>query len=571
MEKALSLLEEHTMSSELKVHWNLPCIPLLEHSSLRAKALLTRLKNRIDTKGDLLLPMGYSGAHHPFLLKEELRYELDWTFVNRWNSGWFEFLSSNSAALMPPSMDFCRESSKQLYREKNYLWLAISSGERNRIYLIRGEKLLVLPFIDFSKLSVKEISKALKSSFKKIDTPLVLLFNLFNNNNTFKTNNFLDSLLYLKRRYNISFCKIPQYFQDEAELNIYSFSYSENGDIPLESVLTSKELSDSPVDRVYRIEACKIRENRDYLNKPELLKKILIINSPQYLRSKYANGNFTLQTPPIKGRSFIANMSGTVNLGEADMEAVIFEGKLKNFSVRGKEVLIDECSSSYISYPKRQFSFEQSGIFSFEDEMSRGLREISGIDLPDSRSPGKLMIDYYLLNEFPALFISVFITYPELRSVQTIQSYSPLEIPLFRITPGHTVMLEALFPDGEKYSQKLPAISGYYRFPGKTFILTCGESNLLVDFTDYECRRVNLLPVRIRKIKKDYLLYINPGGSYCSCPSTLIEGVEEHFTLMLIAGINERLSPPPIPASVVKELSPAWIGRYSAPVKKKFI
>ncbi len=74
-----------------------------------------KLKERMDTDGDLIIPDGYSGAPHEMLLERELSAEVRWAFRNPWQTGLLDRRHGTERWLMAESPDLYRADASNVY------------------------------------------------------------------------------------------------------------------------------------------------------------------------------------------------------------------------------------------------------------------------------------------------------------------------------------------------------------------------------------------------------------------------------------------------------------------------
>lgn len=575
----LKTLKETEVGRHVPVHWNFPCLPLLSSTSRRAEHVLQALGERMDDSLDMILPMGFAGAYHSLLTENELKKEIDWTWSNPWDSGFNELVPVDTDIMMPAQMDLLRTGSRNLYTDRELTWLMYPPkfGEvrENKIELedleiydqgnIYSLPLLRLPVAGalLSRIMKKVIRKQIRQVAVVVDCTLGIeaeeLAELF------------ELITRLNSKHAIDFIQIGKWLTPDNLVRLGTGGKTMEIALPPRipgSPLPFLSLYNDPADRVPRAEGARkrfiLRENENSSTKESLLRTILWKNS-MYKRSE-ASGSKEPRHPyenPVE-RSLIADMPGTVLLKEHPFEAQFTNGRFTNILDSRGPLLAGEQAQSYLCTKDLCFTYDGSGVYSFENDDIRGLREIMQLETPMSRGNARLVADCMFIGEFPYLFLSVDIEYPVFSGYHPVTAYAPMEIPLFYLTAEEYVTCVGTYPDGSNYRVNIPAQENAYDLPGTRFLFVKDNSYFSLLFPPLREYPVEIVPVKVKHLKGQSLFSINPKGSYTETNSRLLSGYTEHFTLMIAAGTHEGVGNVAIPSEVLGALQRPWVGQKRA-------
>jgi hypothetical protein len=76
-------------------------------------------------------------------------------------------------------------------------------------------------------------------------------------------------------------------------------------------------------------------------------------------------------------------------------------------------------------------------------------------------------------------------------------------------------------------------VEAVYEFPGAAFCISSNRLHLAINFATHPKIPITILPAKVTRWKKNYLLSINPMGSYRACSADYISGIGESFTFLV--------------------------------------
>lgn len=550
LEQTLRVLEHYDVEETAAIHWNFSCRSLLEDESGKTSAAITSLMRRCSEGNDLLIPMGYAGAFHPLLLTEELKDEIEWAKENPWGTGFKQVFNADPAIWMPMMMDLYRRSSTFFYRDNPKWWIEAPPFKKieyplgSEITLHEGRQASSFPLLHFPGPVFKEIRRMYQLVNKKLHTSLAVIIDC----SPMRPEIVIQSLEALKRGLKKN---MGLRFNPIAKLsNSHSGPKKGVGD-PLRGLVAAGM---DPASRMNRIEAYSLRVSPQNPGRNrKVLSTLSVLENPTLHRSSHS---FAGEFPPE--RLLIANMPGNTVMREGPFSAHFSEGRLRDFSSNNTHLLAGRPASSYILGDNR-YDFSKTSSFAFEGDNVRGMRELLLFDHPIAEEPGTLIIDYYTIEDFPYITVSVYAQYPCLSSAQSVKGYALLEVPIFNFRDNSSIFVQSEYPDKSSYERPVPAREEMYLFPGSTFRFSNEETGatLLLAFPKEKQHITEALPVRVSKQGKVFTFSINPWGSYTPLPLEHIRGGKEHFSFFLAAGLTPP-SPPEESKQVQKELHPIW-------------
>lgn len=578
MESALELFSEGRLPGDIPLHWNFPVHPILAEGNRDtvngdpAAAAVSEIRRRTAAKLDILLPMGYSGAYHALLTDEELRQEYNWAFTNPRRTGFEDVFGTKPKLVMPAQMDFLRPSSRSFYNNTPCTWVAVPdiytrkkatpTGLHAAEVLDHGN-MYYLPLLHLTP-PVEEALKPLKKLSRRGISPLAVLVDFTNGNSGEDILSLFDTVERLRQKTDINFVQISRWLlPDRRQELIHTGGGFTLGDRVPGTMLPLITLPHDPADRVRRLEAGKKRfflHQHDMENDAEPYREIILKANSLCKRSETVETrpNSSAYETPVD-RALIADMPGTVVIKESSFEAEFVNGRFSNIISDRGPLLSGMQAESYVRINGKNRPFENAGVYSFESDEIRGLREALVLDAPGG-GEGKLLIDYMFIRENPSLFISVDIRYPELSRESVIDGYAPLELPLFRFGGEDSLTAAGVYPDGTQYTLSVPPSGASYDLPGHQFVITKNGTGFTLSFPFVRDLPVEIVPVLVRPAKKECLFCINPKGSYKPSEARFLNGFTEHFTLMFSAG-GAKSDHAEIPAPVIACLQKPWLGK----------
>ena len=520
MESVLELISDGRLSGNIPLHWNFPVHPVLAEETEgrkeeeQAAPAVKIIQRRLAAEKDVLLPMGYSGAYHSLLTDEELRQEYRWTFTNPGGNGFADIFGARPKLIMPSQMDFLRPSSRSFYNNCACTWLAVpdkhslrgnGAGRLQTVELLDHGNMYYLPLLDLAP-PAEDAFKAVKKFTRKGGGPLGVLVDFSRGNSAEDLCDFLETADRLRQKNDVNFVQLSHWLLPDRRQGLAN---------PGSSLSTAKRVPGTmlpyispphdPADRVRRLEAGRKRffiHRHDLDSDAEPYREIIITVSSPCKRSETVEHrpNAADYETPVE-RTLIADMPGTVVIKESDFEAEFFNGRFSNIISDRGPLLTEEHAASYISINEKFYPFENAGVYSFESEEVRGLREFLLMEAPGG-GEGKLIIDYMFIGEYPSLFISADIQYPVFTKGSVINSYAPLELPLFHFTEEDSLTAAGVYPDGTQYFLSVPCSEGIYDLPGRQFSISKNDITFTLTFPEIEDLPVEIVPARVKTAKK---------------------------------------------------------------------
>ncbi|MFP4114579.1 MAG: hypothetical protein ACOC2Y_07355 [Spirochaetota bacterium] len=117
MERALQVLAEIDRSTfgRVPLVWSLPSGDACAHSDGPSKSFLQAFRERAERYGDELWPAGLTGAPNAPLLIDEIAAEIEWSVSNLWNTGVRDRLRTDPRFILPVSPDVVRSEAAEAY------------------------------------------------------------------------------------------------------------------------------------------------------------------------------------------------------------------------------------------------------------------------------------------------------------------------------------------------------------------------------------------------------------------------------------------------------------------------
>ena len=561
---------------DIPVQWHIPSLALEKKGSAYAK-LIPLLRSRIASGSDLLLPMGFAGAYNSLLLPEDLENELSWCFNNPWESGFHDLFQNSPGILFPLQADLLRETSRETYARLDILWMLpyipAGSADMYCAVMYRGHHISDLPLVIVHNKNTTTIRTSLLRCRKRGFLSAVIFASYPEFSQRRSLNGILGELSDLSARKGVQFHSMTDYIE-ETMLKASSDDFESNatnklpprGDIRITSLPTCPASLFARTQFSYRRDDLNISSKNYRLSSriENINAKALEIRQRLLATASKRNAdtdlfNQTNISPEPRERTLIADMSGNAVLEDERFCANFSEGRLTGMSVDGSQVLSGKQVRSYLNLKGEEFHFTRISAFSFESNSLRGLREISRINAPYFDTEGSLMTDYFFVDGCSHLFADVTAKYPIFMSSELINSYGLFEFPVFEFSYRDNPAIEAKYPNGERYRTAVLPEESFFPVPGNAIALCCRETCLTVSIPESEKNTIGVMPIRISRFGRRYLISINPFGSYEALPSGELSGVQQHFTLMLSIESCDSLRYRPLRAEVYEELIPSWI------------
>lgn len=248
----------------------------------------------------------------------------------------------------------------------------------------------------------------------------------------------------------------------------------------------------------------------------------------------------------IRKRTLVANMQGQTRLHNGPLEVLFRGGRLHGLRVadqmgdRPRTLALG--GRTWLRWEGRDRDFSTISAFSLEGDFSWGLRETLALDGPGIAKAGRLVADYFFVEESSAFFVSVSVRHPVWTKPQTIESWGLMEIPILEMASGQSLTVRSVWADGTVRERLLPLRKGDHTLRGCDFVVSAGGGPaVIVGFPQNQTPRPQALPLRIRKTRGRWRLFLNPEGGYEPRPSRDFEGWEEHFTFYIALWNGQKL------------------------------
>ncbi len=258
-------------------------------------------------------------------------------------------------------------------------------------------------------------------------------------------------------------------------------------------------------------------------------------------------------------RTLIADMSGTVRLEDEELTAIFSEGTISNLLYRGEPVLEGIAAESYYIEESEQIHFYREGAFSFEGKGLHGLRAAASIRGEGIRIPGSLVYDYFFMENYTCLFVSITCVYPIFHEGREITSLAVLDIPLYAAKRGDSFHIEGRYMNGERYQVSLPGTKCSYLLPGSTFSIGCSHNTLTLSYPESENNYTRILPVSVTRRGRGALLRISPEGFTGKTAGSAISGFSYHSLFALQVQAGGKVKHTPFRSDIYREIGKPWV------------
>lgn len=530
-ENILNEIEKNNLN--IKLAWNLACSPLLEESSKEADNLIIEIKTRIKTKNDVIIPIGYTGALHPFLTEREINKELNWCKQNEKGSGIKDIFNLEPDIIFPVIPELNRKNFIQVYKDTGFKYIGISQ-KQNHInpFNIKNElSVNLISFIEFYKTTDITFIRALKKVIKHQNNNLILMICYkpsFYENHELNDVSIIELITMLEKYFNINFCSFN-------EINkIDSDTYKQ---------LSFYDLPSYPEIRKRGLNAIKYRKIDDnyyqILNVFNPFKPVKIHSDISPLKSSFHNS-----------RQNVSVMHGEVVLYGNNFNVNFLNGRLFGINRNNKNISVNRQSESYIVASGKKHKYKLLNAFSIEGERTRGLRSNMVINI--DKKVFNFQSDYIFVDDFPYLIVTSYIDYPEIKNHSVLEQIAPIEIPLFYFED--TVQVTGIYPDNSASSFKVDSTSDFIVATGNIFYFQNEETGILFGYPGDRAPLISTCQIKIQKKHNKYLLSINPFGSYIFNDLRHYNKRKEIFSFYL--GVSEYCpkSIPVLPDYVLNEI-----------------
>ncbi|NCN05393.1 MAG: hypothetical protein GW949_07165 [Spirochaetales bacterium] len=260
--------------------------------------------------------------------------------------------------------------------------------------------------------------------------------------------------------------------------------------------------------------------------------------------------------PSSPDRELVASMLGSATLVGETLEATFEEGLLiqmrgtfggtRGMGVRSPGMIIEN----------RKLYWTIESAFSFETQKSRGLRQISVLTSELFTLGGRAVTDYIFYDNHPGLVVDIRIQYPWIEKSFTVERFLPWTLEIWQYAQDRAPTVSQILPESsqpyptqgyfkkpEKNSSWLSNVLGYRRnlpmaqlsIPGSAWDIPCQEGNLRIRRAETLLYPEMVLPGSffLQHHRDTLSLTLCPTRNYSSISSTSLQGIHEHFALVI--------------------------------------
>ena len=511
----------------------------------------------------MILPRGYSGADHRLLLREDIQRDLNWSVTNQWGSGIQDLYPNSNIVVFPRYPDRVRSSIRSLYEECRHS-LLLSCGERGNG---TEEFLLRAANNTYTRLAGIQITKSSRSKRRalirragKSPIPSVIHIPI---DDTFTPE--IAEMLSALAESNISYANLTSVFSD-VQGTIGEAQFPESSGNPFfglhasaasmygrqNSGYTRGELSAG--SRNYRAGSSEAISD----NATTRRRLTTMADDPKHSDS----GDRISEEIEFAERVLIADMSGLVSLDDHDITARFDAGSLVDILYRGNPAMCPQRALSYYIVGSRRNEFLMRGTFSFDGVGVHGLRATQGIGGEGVAREGRVVTDYFFMENCSSLIVSMVVVYPEFMPGVVVESWAPFELPVFTYGRSEEVTVEAKLLDGEKYQLDLSEPKRAYTLSGNGFCFKNADYAMFIVYPESESNHMQLLPVKLRRLGRKRVLVASIGGSYSPIDGSQFNGYSSHTVVAIDIQKAEHCRYPIIRSDICGEAGRPWY-RYS--------
>ncbi|MBT3271965.1 MAG: hypothetical protein HN368_02330 [Spirochaetales bacterium] len=539
------------MLKDLPVHWSFPARALDTEPRYRGR-LLPVMRTRIGSRRDFLLPRGYACAPHSLLSTEDARSDLEWAISNPWNSGIHDIFPHAEPIITPENPDWLRDSVAALYKDRKADLLLSFQDETARqvFHLLYTKSGLIIPYTSFfAGDHGPDLRKKIAKSYRRFGYAVAIFAEPKGAEAVKELLDNIESCIY----HGVNFGTLHE---NEAD----SFSMDRQGGTPL--LDQSPEYLFHRSDGGYRRIDISAGTRQPHTGRAKSSRQIKTRRRLSLLKTET-----TLPPPPDQDstrhtpvkRTLIADMSGTVRLKNDDLTAVFNEGALTDLIFQGKPTLTGIGSESYYIEGNEQIHFSREGAFSFEGSHVHGLRAAASIRGESITRPGSIVYDYFFLEQYVCLFVSITCMYPVFKAGADIESWAILDFPLFSSRRGDPFSIEAKYMNGERYQITLPGSKGSYVLPGNTFNISGAETTLALSYPESDINFTRLLPLSISRKGRTTVLRISPEGFSQKTDPASLSGYSYHTVFALQVQTDGPAKFQPFRSDIYAEIGKPWV------------
>ncbi|MFW6223362.1 MAG: hypothetical protein ACOC4A_00585 [Spirochaetota bacterium] len=425
------------------VTWSLPSLGALDNPSVTAA-----VRSRVDSVGDGVATAGYTGVTHSLLLAAELEPECALGLSNREKSGILDVFPGVDPVLLAPAPDPRRPEAASVYAGH---FRAFTRGivpptgraPARILFTVGGHAWSLPALICGPEARESSMSAHLRLIERRRPGGAVIILQADAANAVEPLDAALDRLTGTARAARIMRFD-HAWVSRTGDRTTATPPATETGACRMPRVQTS--------DAVGALRA-------DASVSPETVLRQL---QEERAASRY-------ETPcdgsPPASRTIHASMMGSATL-EMDACAVQFSrGRLSRFARsahdRRAQLLADDVSG-FMRTRELTYSLTTESAFSFEESAIgvRGLMAVFSLGRDSLDAPGRLLVDYTAIGDFPWLIIELCFEFPVPGELDTVEELIPFALPLRMPEQAEDQMIATQYPDGSGSRIDLRGVTG---------------------------------------------------------------------------------------------------------------
>jgi hypothetical protein len=571
-----ALLEEIAAldsSGRIPLHWNTPLYPLFSGSSRGLTDLITEIKARVKTRGDVVAPAGFRGALHPFLDDHELDRELSWCRRNPWIGGFKDLFGQEPEVTIPFAPDLIREAASGVYSGAGYQLVGLpfraahGAGKqrehRRKKHARAAEGNLFLLYREPPRAAVAAVQVlsldalvgdpgAPASLAAEASSPLFLLLDLPEQKRPDQAESSRPAVGSEK----------PVSRLIDALSHRRSLAAASLRGEALEAALSGRRLQEVaeaagrhafPLGAFLNAsEACGRLESEAGLFGRRRQEEILPLRRPGRRRNEDTRRALDLltpdwsppgkpaPTPPSRpstgggrpGQILFAEMGGVVSLPGPGFVAHFADGRLRGISRQGTEVFVGLPAESSFQLAGRRYSLQTVSAASFERDLDHGLSTVFTTEIAAGAGEIRMLAEAFFREGKKELHLDLTVSFPP--RAPALEAALPYEIPLFRLTDHQGAELATELENGDWHTEWIPPLEGCLLACGRRLRVSTGDAAVLLSEAPVQAKRetsvVMALPLRIRQESGAWVLRACLGGRTCPSPSLDVAGAESRLS-----------------------------------------
>jgi len=266
----------------------------------------------------------------------------------------------------------------------------------------------------------------------------------------------------------------------------------------------------------------------------------------------------------IRKRALVANMQGVTDFQEGSLKVRFQGGRLIRIEDSARKQILCKGAESSLTWNGKKHPFVTNSAFSFEGDFSWGLRQSLVLEHEDLSSSGRLILDFFFVEESREFFVAATIRWPSFKVPVTIENWAPLRLEF--VGPGASEVLttRSLWPNGSSRDEIHRKGPRKGILCGTDFVFGLGTGGLVLGFPQNQLPRPHFLPWSLENGWMGKKLFLNPEGGDTPRPSQDFEGVEEHFHFYFNRADGAKL-PFSVTRKQATELIPPYVALASEP------